>query len=104
MPKMKIKKNDEVIVISGKDKGKKGKVITALPKEHKVIVTGINQVKRHQKPDAMGNKGGIITKNLPIDVSNVAIVDPKTGKPTKIGYRIDGNTKIRFAKASGETI
>ncbi len=105
MPKMKIKKNDEVIVLTGKDKGKKGKVITALPAEHKVIVAGVNQVQRHRKADAQGNKAGIITKNLPIDVSNVAIVDPKTGKATKIGVKLtsDGK-KVRFAKKSGETL
>ena len=69
MPKMKIKKNDEVIVLTGKDKGKKGKVITALPAEHKVVVAGVNQVQRHRKADAQGNKAGIITKNLPTSLS-----------------------------------
>ena len=105
MPKMKIKKNDEVIVLTGKDKGKTGKVITAMTKEHKVIVAGVNQVQRHRKDDAQGNKAGVITKNLPIDVSNVAIVDPKSGKATKIGVKLtsDGK-KIRFAKKSGETL
>ena len=105
MPKMKIKKNDEVIVLTGKDKGKKGKVITAMPAEHKVIVAGVNQVQRHRKADAMGNKAGVVTKNLPIDVSNVAILDPKTGKATKVGVKLtsDGK-KVRFAKKSGETL
>ena len=105
MPKMKIKKNDEVIVLTGKDKGKTGKVITAMPKERKVIVAGVNQVQRHRKADAMGNKAGVVTKNLPIDVSNVAIVDPKTGKATKVGVKLtsDGK-KVRFAKKSGETL
>ena len=105
MPKMKIKKNDEVIVLTGKDKGKTGKVITAMPKERKVIVAGVNQVQRHRKADAQGNKAGVITKNLPIDVSNVAIVDPKTGKATKVGVKLtsDGK-KVRFAKKSGETL
>ncbi len=105
MPKMKIKKNDEVIVLTGKDKGKTGKVITAMPKEHKVIVAGVNQVQRHRKADAQGNKAGVVTKNLPIDVSNVAIVDPKTGKATKVGVKLtsDGK-KVRFAKKSGETL
>lgn len=105
MPKMKIKKNDTVIVISGKDKGKKGKVITAMPKEHKVIVSGVNLVKRHKKADAMGNKAGVFTKNLPIDVSNVAILDPKTEKPTRIGFKIvEDGKKIRFSKKSGEVL
>ncbi|MBR1545149.1 MAG: 50S ribosomal protein L24, partial [Alphaproteobacteria bacterium] len=99
------KKNDEVIVLTGKDKGKTGKVITAMPKERKVVVAGINQVQRHRKADAMGNKAGVVTKNLPIDVSNVAIVDPKTGKATKVGVKLtsDGK-KVRFAKKSGETL
>lgn len=105
MPKMKIKKNDTVIVISGKDKGKKGKVITAMPKEHKVIVSGVNLVKRHKKADAMGNKAGVFTKNLPIDVSNVAILDPKTEKPTRIGFKIvEDGKKVRFSKKSGEVL
>ncbi len=105
MAKMKIKKNDDVIVIAGKDKGKTGKVIKAMPKENKVVVTGVNQVQRHQKADAMGNKAGIVTKNLPIDVSNVSLVDPKSGKATKVGFKTtkDGK-KVRFAKKSGETI
>lgn len=105
MPKMKIKKNDEVIVLTGKDKGKKGKVITAMPAEHKVIVAGVNQVQRHRKADAIGNKAGVVTKNLPIDVSNVAIVDPKSGKATRVGFKVtsEGN-KVRFAKKSGETL
>ena len=105
MPKMKIKKNDTVIVISGKDKGKKGKVITAMPKEHKVIVSGVNLVKRHKKADAMGNKAGVFTKNLPIDVSNVAILDPKTEKPTRVGFKIvEDGKKVRFSKKSGEVL
>lgn len=105
MSKMKIKKNDTVIVISGKDKGKKGKVITAMPKEHKVIVSGVNLVKRHKKADAMGNKAGVFTKNLPIDVSNVAILDPKTEKPTRIGFKIvEDGKKVRFSKKSGEVL
>ena len=102
---MKIKKNDTVIVISGKDKGKKGKVITAMPKEHKVIVSGVNLVKRHKKADAMGNKAGVFTKNLPIDVSNVAILDPKTEKSTRIGFKIvEDGKKVRFSKKSGEVL
>ena len=105
MSKMKIKKNDTVIVISGKDKGKKGKVITAMPKEHKVIVSGVNLVKRHKKADAMGNKAGVFTKNLPIDVSNVAILDPKTEKSTRIGFKIvEDGKKVRFSKKSGEVL
>ncbi len=105
MAKMKIKKNDEVIVLTGKDKGKKGKVITAMPAEHKVIVAGVNQVQRHRKADAMGNKAGVVTKNMPIDVSNVALVDPKSGKATRVGIKVTSEgKKVRFAKKSGETL
>ena len=105
MPKMKIKKNDDVIVIAGKDKGKRGKVLRAIPSELKVVVAGVNLVKRHQKADAQGNKSGIVTKNLPIHVSNVALVDPKSGKPARVGFKEtkDGK-KVRFAKKSGEVI
>lgn len=103
-PKMKIKKDDEVIVLTGKDKGKKGKVLQVLPKESRVVVAGINQVKRHTKPGVGGN-GGIITKEASMHISNVALADPKDGKPTRVGYTMlkDG-TKTRIARRSGETI
>lgn len=100
---MKIKKNDDVIILTGKYKGKKGKVLKAMPKENKVIVAGINLVKRHQKP-SQENAGGIITKEMPIDVSNVSLMDPKDGKPTRVGYKIKDEKKVRFAKKSGEII
>ncbi len=100
---MKIKKNDDVIILTGKYKGKKGKVLKAMPKENKVIVAGINLVKRHQKP-GQENAGGIITKEMPIDVSNVSLMDPKDGKPTRVGYKIKDGKKVRFAKKSGEII
>lgn len=103
--KMKIKKNDDVIVLVGKDKGKVGKVVKAMPKDNKVIVTGVNQVQKHQKADASGNKAGIITKNLPINVSNVSLMDPKTGKATRVGFKTTKEgKKVRFAKKSGEII
>jgi large subunit ribosomal protein L24 len=103
-PKMKIKKDDEVIVLTGKDKGKKGKVLKVMPQESRVLVAGINQVKRHTKP-GLGGNGGIITKEASMHVSNVALVDPKDGKATRVGYTVlkDG-TKARIAKRSGETI
>ena len=103
MPKLKIKKGDQVIVRSGDDKGKVGEVIKAMPKEGKVLVQGINVVKRHQKP-SQNNPGGIITKEAAIDVSNVSIVDPKTGKATRISYKIEKGKKVRVATKSGETI
>jgi large subunit ribosomal protein L24 len=103
--KVKIKKNDDVVVLTGKYKGKKGKILTAMPKENKVIVAGINIVKRHQKPDAQGNAGGIISKEMPINASNVSLMDPKSGKATRVGYKVlkDGK-KVRVAKKSGEII
>lgn len=101
--KLKIKKGDQVIVLSGDDKGKTGEVVKAMPSEGKVVVQGINLVKRHTKP-SQTTPGGIITKEAPINVSNVALVDAKTGKATKIGYKeIDGK-KVRVARKSGEVI
>jgi large subunit ribosomal protein L24 len=104
MPKLKIKKGDKVVVITGRDKGKSGEVKRVLPAENRVVVEGVGTVKRHTKPSA-GNPGGIVEKELAIDVSNVAFVDPKSGRPTRIGYRTlaDGR-KVRFAKRSGEII
>jgi large subunit ribosomal protein L24 len=101
MPKMRIKKNDTVIVISGDDKGKTGVVKQAMPKEGKVIVEGINVVKRHKKP-TQGQAGGIVTKEAAIHVSNVALV--KDGKPTKVGYKTVDGKKVRVARKSGDVI
>lgn len=101
---MKIKKGDKVIVITGKDKGKTGEVTKAMPKENKVIVSGINLAKRHQKP-SQENAGGIISKEMPIHVSNVALVDPKSGKATRVAIRVEeGGRKVRVAKRSGDVI
>lgn len=101
--KMKIKKGDQVIVLSGDDKGKTGEVIKAMPKEGKVVVQGVNMVKRHTKP-SQTSAGGIISKEAPINVSNVAVVDPKSGKATKIGFKEENGKKVRFARKSGEVI
>ena len=101
MPKMKIKKNDTVIVISGDDKGKTGVVKKAMPKESKVVVEGVNMVKRHTKP-SQTNPGGIVSKEAAIHVSNVALV--KEGKPTKIGYKIVDGKKVRVARKTGDVI
>ena len=101
---MKIKKGDKVIVITGKDKGKTGTVSKAFPKENRVVVSGVNMVKRHTKP-SQENAGGIVSKEASIHVSNVAIVDPKTGKASKIGSKtVDGGRKVRVARRSGEVI
>ncbi len=101
--KMKIKKGDQVIVLSGDDKGKTGEVIKALPQEGKVVVQGVNMVKKHTKP-SQTSAGGIISKEAPINVSNVAVVDPKSGKATKIGFKEENGKKVRFARKSGEVI
>ena len=101
MPKMKIEKNDTVIVLSGDDKGKIGVVKQAMPKENKVIVEGVNLVKRHTKP-SQTNPGGIVTKEAAINVSNVAIA--KDGKATKVGYKVVDGKKVRFARKSGDVI
>ncbi len=100
---MRIKKGDQVIVITGRDKGKTGEVIKSMPKENKVIVQGINLVKRHTKP-TQESAGGIVTKEAPIHVSNVALIDPKSGKPTRVGFKIENGQKVRVAKRSGEVI
>jgi len=103
--KLHVKKGDEVIVLSGKDKGKKGRILVSYPKESRVLVEGVNIIKRHTKPNQANPQGGIIEREAPIHVSNVSIADPKSGKPTRIGMRIlvDG-TKVRYAKKSGEVI
>ena len=101
--KLKIKKGDQVIVLSGDDKGKTGEVVKAMPKEGKVVVQVVNLVKRHTKPSQV-SAGGIITKEAPISVSNVALVDSKSGKGTKVGYKEVDGRKVRFARKSGEVI
>jgi large subunit ribosomal protein L24 len=104
MPKMKIKKGDTVVVISGRDKGKTGEVLRVLRPEHRAVVQGVNIARRHTKP-RMGEPGGIIEKELALDVSNIALVDPASGKPTRIGYKtLDDGRKVRFARRSGEII
>ena len=103
MTKMKIKKGDQVVILSGDDKGKNGEVVKALPKEGKVIVQGVNLVKRHTKP-SQTTPGGIVTKEAPIHVSNVALVDAKTGKATKVGFKTVDGKKVRVARKSGEVI
>ena len=104
MATMKIKKGDKVIVITGKDKGKTGEVTKVLVQENKVIVSGINIAKRHTKP-SQESAGGIISKEMPIHISNVAYVDPKTSKPTRLGIKVDKDgRKVRVAKKSGEVV
>ena len=99
----KIKKGDRVIVLTGKDKGKTGSVVRVMPKEDRLVVGGINMVQRHTKPTQGDPQGGIKNKEAPLHVSNVAIVD-SNGKPTRVGFRIDGDKKVRVAKSTGEVI
>ena len=102
--KLKIKKGDEVVVLSGRDRGKKGEVLRVLPKESRVVVQGVNVVKRHSRPKP-GDTGGIVEKEAALHVSNVALMDPKDGRPTRVGYKLlaDGR-KVRVARRSGEVI
>lgn len=102
---MKIKKGDNVIVLSGQDKGKTGKVLKSLPLENKVLVEGVNVFKKHSKNRfTSNNKGEIIDKTMPIDISNIALIDPKTKKPTRVGFKMVGDKKVRIAKKSGQEI
>lgn len=100
---MKIHKDDQVIVIAGKDKGKKAKVLKALPTEHKIIVEGVGMVTRHMKRQG-ATPGQKVTFEKPVDVSNVMLLDPKSGKPTRVGYKIEAGKKIRIAKDSGTAL
>ena len=102
--KMKIKKNDTVIVITGKDKGKTGMVKAVFPKENRVLVVGINRVMRHMKPSQSDPQGGRRQIEAPIHVSNVAVVDPKDNKATRVGFKMIKDRKVRYAKRSGEVI
>ena len=100
----KIKKGDNVVVIAGRDKGRKGQVKVVMPREKRAIVAGVNMVKRHTKQTAQ-TEGGIISKEASIDLSNLAVVDPKDGKPTRVGFKIlEDGRKVRFAKRSGDLI
>jgi large subunit ribosomal protein L24 len=103
--KLHVKKDDTVIVITGKDKGKKGRIIAAYPRENRVLVEGVNMVKKHAKPTQQNPQGGILDQEAPIHVSNVMLVDPKTNKPTRVGYKVlENGQKVRVAKKSGEVI
>ncbi|WP_027410245.1 50S ribosomal protein L24 [Anoxybacteroides tepidamans] len=101
---MHVKKGDKVQVISGKDKGKQGVVLAAFPKKNRVLVEGVNIVKKHAKPSQANPQGGIISKEAPIHVSNVMPLDPKTGTPTRVGYKLVDGKKVRYAKKSGEVL
>ena len=99
----KIKKGDDVVVLTGKDKGRTGKVLRVIPSDNRVVVQGIQVVQRHTRPSAGNPQGGIVNKEASIHLSNVALVDSK-GKPTRVGFRLDGDKKVRFAKTTGDAI
>jgi large subunit ribosomal protein L24 len=102
--KLKIRKGDKVIVLAGKDKGKGGEVLRVIPKDNRAVVQGVNMARRHQKQTA-AQEGGIISKEIPIHISNLGLRDPKDGKPTRIGFKVlEDGKKVRFAKRSGEVI
>ena len=99
----KLRKGDRVVVLAGKDKGKKGEIARILPKDDKAVVSGINVAVRHQR-QTPSSQGGRIAKEMPIALSNLALLDPKSGAATRVGFRIEDGKKVRFAKKSGETI
>jgi large subunit ribosomal protein L24 len=102
--KMKMRKGDQVVVLTGRDRGKKGEILRVMPKENRVVVQGVNMVKRHTKPSRT-DAGGIVEREGTIHASNVAHVDPKSGKATKVGYKfLEDGRKVRVARASGEVL
>lgn len=102
--KFKIKKGDKVVVLTGKDRGKQGEILRMIPSDEKAVVQGVNVVKRHTRP-TQTSPGGIVNKELPVHVSNLALLDPKSGKATKVGYKfLEDGKKVRVAKASGEVL
>ncbi|WP_042420094.1 MULTISPECIES: 50S ribosomal protein L24 [Geomicrobium] len=101
---MNVKAGDKVKVISGKDKGKEGVILKSLPAKERVIVEGVNVVKKHAKPTQENPQGGILNEEAAIHVSNVMLIDPKSGEPTRVGYKVEDGKKVRVAKKSGEVI
>ncbi|BAQ09169.1 50S ribosomal protein L24 [Sporosarcina sp. FSL W7-1349] len=101
---MHVKKGDKVMVITGKDKGKTGVILAAFPKKDRVLVEGVNIIKKHTKPNQENPQGGIISQEATIHVSNVMVIDPKTGEPSRVGYKFEDGKKVRVAKKSGESL
>ena len=99
-----IKKGDTVYVNAGNDKGKTGKVLSVDPAKDRAIVEGVNMVSKHTKPNAKQPQGGILKQEAPIHMSNLNLIDPKSGKPTRVGFKVEGDKKVRIAKNSGEEI
>ena len=104
MSKLHIKKGDTVYVNAGNDKGKTGKVLTVIPDKDRAIVEGVNIVSKHTKPNTKQPQGGIIKQEASVHISNLQLIDPKTNKPTRVGYKFEGDKKIRYSKSSGEEI
>ena len=101
----KIRKGDRVQVLAGRDRGRRGEVLAVMPKDNRALVQGVNMVKRHQKPRGMNAPGGIIEKEAPIHLSNLALIDPKSDRPTRVGFRVlEDGKKVRVAKGSGEVL
>jgi large subunit ribosomal protein L24 len=99
-----IRKGDTVLVIAGAARGRRGEVLRVLPKQDRAVVQGVNVVKRHTKPRGIGQPGGIVEVEASVHLSNLKLIDPKTDKPTRVGYRIEGGRKVRVAKATGNVI
>lgn len=99
----KIRKGDKVVVLTGKDKGRSGEVLKVMPKENRAVVQGLNIIQRHQR-QTQNQEGGILRREAPIHLSNLAVADPKDGKPTRVGFKVEGEKKVRVAKRSGEVI
>jgi len=99
----KIKKGDKVVITAGRDKGAEGEVLRVIPSENRVVVSGVNIIKRHTRP-SQTTGGGIISREAPLHISNVAIADPKDGKPTRVGFEVRDGNKVRIAKRSGEVL
>lgn len=104
MAKLKIKTGDTVVVIAGASKGSEGKVLKVFPDKNKAIVEGVNMVSKHEKPSTNNPQGGIVKKEAPIDISNLSLIDPKSGKPTRVGFRVENGKKVRFSKKSNQAI
>lgn len=104
MTKLKIKSGDNVIVTAGDHKGSEGKVMRVITEKNKAIVEGVNLVSKHEKPNTKNPQGGIVKKEAPIHISNLALIDPKSKKATRVGYKMEGDKKVRFSKKSNEVI
>jgi len=104
MTKLKIKKGDTVKVIAGESKGVEGKVLEVYRDTNKALVEGVNMIKKHQKPSAQNPQGGIIEKEAPIQISNISLIDPKSGEATRVGMKVEDGKKVRYSKKSGEVI